>query len=260
MKSETYGKENLQDDSEIKDEEIKFKDLEGVVKIYDDFRDYQRKTNPLHDKILEKEFEEKMSELADDLKEALQEKSSSEFKDACILKVRHEILDLTSSKISNIIIDTSLSKLWRNIRTEHNEIVQSLLKIITQITPISENSQGENIEIKRQLKELKEANEKLNKEINKQISEEITLKKSFEMEIQKLREKINGLETKDRKTLNPVPNNTKRPLDISVKEGYARASSGIRSNKKSVFFQYKSIREKHHHEYLQVQLKSVHYH
>jgi len=212
-------------------EEQRFDDLEAVVKIYDEFRIFQKRVNPSIDKVLEDEFEQKMSEMADELKEVLQEKSSAECKSTCIIKVRHKILDLTSCKLADSINDKSLSTLWKNMRKEYNSIVEDLLKIIEQRIEVPEDTAQMKIEVK----ELSEVNKNLQKEVNKYVFEKGELKRSFDTERRKLMDKIALLERKNKKALNELSSNSKKSLNISARDSSLKTPSNLRESKKSVF-------------------------
>ena len=117
-------------DSPFKDE-LRLDDLEQAVKIYDDFRAYSKKAYPSNDKKLESEFELKMSEMANRLKDNMESDSSSEFKNACILKTRSDILDITFRKMIAIVPDYAGVNTWLNILKEYNSIVQSFVKLVS---------------------------------------------------------------------------------------------------------------------------------
>lgn len=212
-------------------EEQKFDDLEAVVRIYDEFRAYQKRVNPSIDKVLEDEFEQKMSDMADELKEVLQEKNSPETKSTCIIKVRHKILDLTSSKLADSIADKPLSSLWKNMRKEYNAIVEDLLGVMEQRAPAKED---ETVQLKVRLKELSEVNRNLQKEVNKYVFEKGELKRSFETEKRKLTDKIALLERRGKKTLNDLSSNSKKSLNVSARESSVKTPSNIREPRKSV--------------------------
>jgi hypothetical protein len=211
-------------------EEQRFDDLEAVVRIYDEFRAFQKRVNPSIDKVLEDEFEQKMSDMADELKEVLQEKSSVECKSACIIKVRHKILDLTSCKLADSINDKALSALWKNMRKEYNSIFEDLFGVIEQRVEVPEDTTQMKIEIK----ELSEVNKNLQKEVNKYIFEKGELKRSFDTERRKLMDRIALLERKNKKALNELSGNSKKSLNISARDSSLRTPSNLKEPKKSV--------------------------
>ncbi len=211
--AEDDGQEQLQEaepeeESKPHEEELKLEDLEEVVKIYDAFRALRKKTDPSNDKALEKEFEQKMSEMANGLKKALSESQSAELSNACILKARHDVLDITFGKLAETVPDKLTADLWKNIRKEHNLIVQGLLGVISKIRPAAvtsaEVAANEVAQAQKETHEVLEAAKHLESEMQKHVQEKEELRRQFEAEKKELQAQIASLEEENKKYLDTI--------------------------------------------------------
>jgi len=188
-----------------KEEELKLEDLEEVVKIYDAYRSMMKKVEPENDKVLEKEFEQKMSEMANELKNALAENKSAELSNACILKARHDVLDVTFDKMVQNTTDKLSQDLWKSIRNEHNSIVSGLLAIIAKMkTGPKESAEGEVAQAQKETHDVLEAAKNLESEMQKHIQEKESLKRQFEEEKKDLLSQITSLEEENKRYLDTI--------------------------------------------------------
>jgi hypothetical protein len=207
--SET-NEENQVIGEENKDEgeELKLGDLEEVVKIYDAFRAPRKKIEPGKDRQLEKEFEGKMSKMLDELKQDLKDNPAIEIKNACILKSRHEVLDIPFQKMIETVNDKQAAEIWRKIRTQHNAVVEGLLDVVMKIKP-SEHGDAKKMnskvaEAQKETNDVLEAAQHLESEVQKHVQEKEELKKQFESEKKELLQQIEVLEEENKKYLDTI--------------------------------------------------------
>ncbi len=187
-------------------EELKLEDLEEVVKIYDAFRALSKRTEPGKDRQLEKEFEERMAQMANELKEALKESQGTEMKNVCILKARHDVLDVTFGKMVDFVSsDKAAADIWRNIRTEHNAIVEGLMATIPKLAGPAEAAVNPEVaQAQKETRDVLEAAQHLEGEMQKHVQEKEEMRRQFEAEKKELQAQVASLEEENKKYLDTI--------------------------------------------------------
>ena len=220
LSEETLNKEQprspIEEPSEVSSyrEELNLKELEGVVKIHNEFRTLNKRKNPHEDKAIEEEFEIKMSELATKLKQELEQADNKGMKAGCIIKIRNDILNITLKKMIDICTDKEVSGLWLNIQKELNEIVKDLLNLVKKISSKEKDVTPIKEEMQRRVQELKYR---------------------FELERKELQEQIASLESENKKYLDTL---IKRSKTLSV------SNTLIERHSPNIDLSYKEYKEK----------------
>ena len=217
-------KSDEQSESSVIREEINFEDLEEAVKIYDDFRSIAKRTNPSQDKVLEEEFEQKMSKLANALKKDLEENVSSELKSARVLKIRSEIIEITFQKMITAVPDKTVANIWNGIRREYNIIVRGLIKLVENSQSSNQGSDEEVVQARQELMEVKKS---LEEERKKHQREKEKIKKQFAAERKELIEQISSLEKENQKYLSNI---IKRSKMTAISGNGTMNNSSIQAN------------------------------
>ena len=200
--NQIIGEENKEPE-----EELKLADLEEVVKIYDAFRGMRKRVEPAKDRQLEKEFEEKMAKMIEELKQALNGNPTTEVKNASILKSRHDVLDIPYQKMIETVTENQAADIWKNIRSQHNAVVEGLIGIIMKMKPTAHGDAKAMTKVEEAQKEthdVLEAAQHLENEVQKHVQEKEELKKQFESEKKEFLKQIETLEEENKKYLDTI--------------------------------------------------------
>lgn len=191
---------------------------------------------------MEKEFEEKMAEMANGLKKALSENQTTELNNACILKARHDLLDITFAKMVDVAADRPTAEIWRSIWREQNAVVEGLLTVIEKLKPAVKGDvdamHSEVAQAQRETHDLLEAAKNLESEMQRHIQEKEEMKKQFEAEKKELQNQVSTLEEENKKYLDTIIKRSKvlgvPTPSITAKDSPTRAGADPTSKDKKV--------------------------
>ena len=220
--------------------ELKLEDLEEVVKIYDAFRAMRMRTEPGKDRQLDKDFEERMAQTANTLKESLI--NDPEMKNAHILKARHSVLDITFEKLVGTVEDKQGAEIWKNVRTEQNKILEGLMGIIGELKPAVQGDvvamQTEVAQAQKETHDVLEAAKHLESEVQRHERDKEELKKQFIAERKELQGQIASLEEENKKYLDTIIKRSKvlgvPTPNIGTKESPTRAGGDSGSKERKI--------------------------
>lgn len=192
---------------------LKLEDLEKSVKVYDTLRSIRRKVEPGMDKQLEKEFDVHMSKLIGSLNEEFKKNPHAELKNALILKAKHDVLDISFSKVALFESDKQLAEVLKSIREEHNDIIDNLLEIIMNLKPFigkdANTMQTEVAQAQKETNEVLAAAQNLEKEMQAHISEKEELKRQYEHQKLELQKQVEALEEENKRYLDTIIKHSK---------------------------------------------------
>ncbi len=218
-------------------EELRLEDLEQVVKIYDAFRAMRKRVEPGKDRQLEKEFDGRMSQMANDLKEALNNSQSTDMKNVCILKSRHDVLNITFEKMVDTVSDKPTADIWRSIQAEQNAIVAGMLDAVSRLHSGAKGDvHTEVVQAQKETRDVLEAAQHLESEMQKHVQEKEGMRRQFEAEKKELQAQVASLEEENKKYLDTIIKRSKvigvPTPNIMPKDSPNRAADSGKDNKK----------------------------